>query len=154
MPRLLRGPPWRRGAVVALLVVVALRAATADRTVAQIAITYHAGWNLVGAPEGTRYAGAEGALYTLQPQDDAYEVLPAGTRAVAGYGYWAYFPLARTVQLPIGVQFVTVELPAGKWVTIGNPGTRTAPVAGADALYSWDPSRGYHAAASLLPGEG
>ncbi|MHB8578198.1 MAG: hypothetical protein ACYDCQ_23040 [Dehalococcoidia bacterium] len=138
-----------------LVLLAAVFLATADRSRAANTITYHAGWNLVGAPDGARYAGAEGALYTLQPDDDQYEVMPAGTRAVAGYGYWVYFPLAHTVQLPEGDQFVTVQLPPGRWVSIGNPsGIRTAPVTGADALYTWDPGRGYHASASLLPGEG
>jgi hypothetical protein len=119
------------------------------------AITYHAGWNIVGAPEGTRYAGADGPLFTLQPGDQEYEVLPAGTPALGAQGYWAYFPVARTVQMPDGVQFLTVELPPGQWVLVGNPsGARTSPVSGADALFTWDPGRGYRAAASLLPGQG
>lgn len=118
-------------------------------------VTYHAGWNIVGAPEGTRYAGADGPLYTLQPGDGGYETLAAGTPAVGAQGYWAYFPAARTVQLPEGVSFLTVELPAGQWVLVANPsGLRTAPVAGADALFTYDPGRGYQAAASLLPGQG
>ena len=66
---------------IALAVVLRL---TADRLIAANSVTYHAGWNLVGAPEGTRYAGADGPLYTLQPNDDAYQALPAGTRTAAG----------------------------------------------------------------------
>src|SRR5438128_6415963 len=100
--------PWQRAVPVVLGIALALGAMTVDHSRADTPITYHAGWNLVGAPEGTRYGGAEGPLYTLQPQDDAYEALPPGSRAVAGYGYWAYFPLARTVQLPVGGQFVTL----------------------------------------------
>lgn len=118
-------------------------------------ITYHAGWNLVGAPEGTRYAGADGALYTLQPGDDGYETLPAGTMSLAGFGYWVYFPAARTVQMPDGAPYISVDLPAGHWVTVGNPsGFRTAPLSGADAVFTYDPSRGYRSVASLLPGQG
>jgi hypothetical protein len=118
-------------------------------------VTYHAGWNLVGGSEGTRYAGADGAFYTLQPGDTEYRVSAAGTAAIAGQGYWVYFPVARTVQLPGGSSFTTVELPPGQWVTIGNPsGFRTAPVSGADAVFTWDPGRGYRATRSLLPGQG
>src|SRR5207244_3759747 len=106
---------------------VALRL-TADRLIAANAVTYHAGWNLVGAPEGTRFAGADGPLFTLQSRDDGYETLPAGTPAAAGYGYWLYFPVGRTVQLPPGDQFVTVDLPPSRWVSVGNPmGARIAP---------------------------
>jgi hypothetical protein len=118
-------------------------------------ITYHAGWNLSGAPEGTRYAGADGFLYTLQPGDDGYEQLSAGTAATAGFGYWVYFPVARTVLMTDGSSYTSTALPAGQWVTIGNPsGFRTLPVSGADAIFTWDPGRGYRSVASLLPGQG
>ncbi len=118
-------------------------------------VTFHAGWNLAGAPEGTYYAGADGALYTLQPSDQEYQALPAGSPAAGGYGYWVYFPVGRTVQMPGGASFTTLELPPAKWVTVGNPsGFRTVPVTGADALFTWDPGRGYRSAGSLLPGQG
>jgi hypothetical protein len=118
-------------------------------------VTYHAGWNLVGAPDGTRYAGADGPIYTLQPGDMTYEAFPAGTPAIGGAGYWVYFGGARTLDLPDGQGFVTVQLPPGQWVLIGNPsGLRTAPVTGADAVFTYDPGRGYRAVNSLLPGQG
>src|SRR5437660_9750426 len=71
------------------LVFVVMAAGTAGQV---YSVTYHAGWNLAGASEGARYAGADGALYTLQPGDDGYEALPAGSPAVEGRGYWVYFP--------------------------------------------------------------
>lgn len=118
-------------------------------------VTYHAGWNLVGAPDGTRFAGADGPMFTLQAGDDSYEALPPGTPATAGFGYWIYFPLARTVQLEDGAASVSLALPAGRWVLVGNPsGTQSATVRGADAVFAYDPLRGYRPVLSLAPGEG
>ncbi|HEY7294965.1 MAG TPA: hypothetical protein VH916_07970, partial [Dehalococcoidia bacterium] len=144
---------WPLLALVGALVVLALTSVGSSGAVSTV--TYHAGWNLVGAPDGTRYAGADGPIYTLQPGDTAYEAFPAGTPAVGGAGYWAYFGVAHTVAVPDGLQFVTVQLPPGQWVLIGNPsGLRTVPVTGADALFTYDPGRGYRAVSSLLPGQG
>ncbi len=144
----------RRLALMALVVAAFLLAATGVS--GQVySITYHAGWNLVGAPEGTRYAGGDGPLYTLQPGGTDYEVQPAGSPAVSGFGYWVYFPVGRTVQMPGGAPFTTIVLPAGRWVTVGDPsGFRTVSLSGADAVFTWDPGRGYRSTASLLPGQG
>jgi hypothetical protein len=128
---------------------------SSDASTAGDAVTYHAGWNIAGAPEGTRYAGGSGPIYTLQPGDSGYETFAAGTPAVSGQGYWVYFGTARTVQLTEGVPFTSSVLPPGQWVLVGNPsGTHTSPATGADALFTFDPGRGYRAAASLLPGQG
>jgi len=149
IPRLPRPLPLAAG-------LIALFALTSAGTSGAVnSVTYHAGWNLAGGSEGTRYAGADGAIYTLQPGDMEYQSFPAGTPAIGGAGYWVYFGAARTVQLPDGLPFITVELPPGQWVIVGNPsGFRTAPVSGSDALFTFDPGRGYRAAASLLPGQG
>jgi len=144
---------WFLGFAAAVVCAVALTCSDVSGEIHYI--TYHAGWNLAGASEGTRYAGADGALYTLQSGDLEYEVLPAGTPAEGGRGYWVYFPVSRRVQMPDGLAFTTVELPPAQWVTIGNPsGFRTAPVFGADAVFTYDPGRGFRTAASLLPGQG
>src|SRR5579871_1649737 len=135
---------WPLLTVAGALLVLALTSAGSSGAVSSV--TYHAGWNLVGAPDGTRYAGADGPIYTLQPGDTAYEAFPAGTPAVAGAGYWVYFGAGRRLDLPDGQGFVTIELPPGQWVLIGNPsGLRTAPVSGADAVFTYDPGRGYRA---------
>jgi len=148
-----RAPRWPALTLLGTLAVLVLTSAGSSGAVNSV--TYHAGWNLVGGPDGTRYAGADGPIFTLQPGDTAYESLPAGTPAVAGAGYWVYFGVSRSVPLPDGQPFVTVQLPPGQWVLVGNPsGLRTAPVSGADALFTFDPGRGYHAVSSLLPGQG
>lgn len=145
----------RKSVMLAALVGAVFLLAATGASGQAYSVTFHAGWNLAGAPEGSRYTGADGALYTLQPGDEDYQALPAGSSANGGYGYWVYFPVARTVQMPGGAPFTTVELPPGKWVTVGNPsGFRTVPVTGSDALFTWDPGRGYRAAGSLLPGQG
>jgi len=144
---------WPALTLLGALLVLALSSAGSSGAVSTV--TYHAGWNLVGAPDGTRYAGADGPIYTLQPGDTAYESFPAGTPSAAGAGYWVYFGASRTLQVPDGQAFVTVQLPAAQWVLIGNPsGLRTVPVTGADAVFTYDPGRGYRAVSSLLPGQG
>jgi hypothetical protein len=156
MRRLSRtGVALRRFLLPAGLFVAALLLTAVGTSRAAAVITYHAGWNIAGAPDGTRYAGADGPIYALQAGDDQYEALPPGTPAIGGFGYWVYFPLARSVRLTDGAAFTTIQLPPRRWILVGNPsGLRTAPVNGADALYTWDPERGYRATSSLLPGEG
>lgn len=147
--------PFRWPLLTALGALLVLVVTSAGSSGAVSSVTYHAGWNLVGAPDGARYAGADGPIYTLQPGDTEYEAFPAGTPAIGGAGYWVYFGAGRTLDLPDGQPFVTVQLPPGEWVLIGNPsGLRTAPVSGADALFTYDPGRGYRAVSSLLPGQG
>ena len=48
-----------------------------------------------------------------------------------------------------------LDLPAAKWVLIGNPsGALTLPVLGADAVFTFDPLLGYRYTGQLLPGQG
>lgn len=154
-----RRPRGRAAAALLAAVVAALSCALAGNRAAgarpAVTVTFHAGWSLVAAPDGARFAGADGAIYTLQPGDDGYEALPPDTSAAAGEGYWVYFPTARTLALDGGVAYVALTLPPGQWVLIGNPsGDRTLPVAGADAVFTYDPLRGYRYAAQLQPGQG
>lgn len=150
-------PGVRAFAAVLVVALAALAGASGRRVDARGATTvaYHAGWSLVAAPEGTRFPGLDGALYTLQAGDDTYEALPPNTPAAAGEGYWAYFPAARTLTLDPGAVYATVTLPPGQWVLIGNPsGDRTLPVVGADAVFTYDPLRGYRFTGQLQPGQG
>ncbi len=118
-------------------------------------MTFHAGWSIVAGPEGTRFAGASGPLYALGPGDDEYQVLPAGTPVQAGAGYWAYFPEGRALTLAEGTPYVAIDAPAAKWLLIGNPsGSRTLPVVGADAVFTFDPLLGSRYTGQLLPGQG
>jgi hypothetical protein len=152
-----RSQPVRitRRRALALPFALALAGPTAALAREQRAVIYHAGWSIVAGPEGTRFAGAEGPLYALGPGDTGYVTLPAGTPAVAGAGYWAYFPLARTLTLAEGTLHVAVALPPGRWVLIGNPsGTRVLPVIGADAVFTYNPLDGPRYTGQLLPGQG
>ena len=143
-----------RRAVFALPLIGALRP-VASRAAARASVTFHAGWSIVAGPEGTRFAGASGPLYALGPDDDGYDVLPAGTPATAGAGYWAYFPEGRTLDLADGESYVAIGAPPGKWLLIGNPsGGRTLPVVGADAVFTFDPLLGSRYTGQLLPGQG
>jgi hypothetical protein len=85
-------------------------------------VTYQAGWNLIGGPEGTLLQGTLGPLYTFRAGDSSYEVLPAGTALQAGVGYWGYFPSPTTIALPpVAPEDLTIPLPPNQWVMLGNP---------------------------------
>jgi len=51
-------------------------------------------------------------------------------------------------------QPVTVSVPAGSFVMIGNPYPTTATVRGADVVYTYTPGSGYAATTSLPAGQG
>jgi hypothetical protein len=96
-------------------------------------------------------------MYTLQANDQSYEVVQGVGPAQAGLGYWVYFPRDTAVALaPDGAQSATVQVPAGRFVMAGNPSaTRAVTIAGADVAYIFDPtSNGYIAATTLQPGQG
>jgi hypothetical protein len=148
-------PRLARRRLLALAFAVGLARVARAEAWADVGVLFHAGWSIVAGPDGTRFAGASGALYALGPDDDGYLALPAGTAATAGAGYWAYFPLGRTLQLDAGAPRVALDLPAAKWVLIGNPsGALTLPVLGADAVFTFDPLLGYRYTGQLLPGQG
>lgn len=118
---------------------------------------YHAGWNLVAGPAGTRFTGARGSLYTLQPGDSDYRTLNASGPIAAGAGYWAYFTADTTVTLgPDGPQSASVQVPPGQFAMIGNPSaSRAVTVSGADVVYTFDPTQNsYVTTTTLQPGQG
>jgi hypothetical protein len=119
-------------------------------------VTYKAGWNLVSAPQGTTITGNTGSMYTYQAGDTNYETVNAGTPVKPGYGYWAYFQSQSTGTIPLTTGgSVTVTLPAGSPVMIGNPGSTTAQLSGADSVVTYDPVAGtYSQVTSLAPGQG
>lgn len=91
-------------------------------------VSYAAGWNLIGLPAGTPTAETVGPLYTIRPDGEGYEVLPASTPLQAGRGYWTYFDRPTTLQLAqVGPVNARLQFPAGRWALVGNPGQ--APVA-------------------------
>lgn len=122
-----------------------------------VTVTYHAGWNLVAAPRGTRYTGALGPLYAFFAGDSAYRGIPAGTGSIDGAGYWAYFVSDTRVPINAGSgRFYSVLAPPGTWVLIGNENsTESMRVLGADAVYIWDSQTGaFQATGTLQPGQG
>lgn len=127
------------------------------------AVTYPAGWSLVGGPEDTALSGLSGPLYTLQPGSADYQSIlpldPKGcsdcVRLPAGKGFWAYFQEATTLDLALGVpQTTTITLPAATWVMIGNPFSTAAAASGADLVFTYDQANGYQPAEVLPPGQG
>ena len=120
-------------------------------------VTYHAGWNFVAGPRGTRFSGAIGPLYTLVSGDSGYRSIPAGQPAIDGYGYWAYFPSDTTVTLDgSGGVFFTVLAQPGQWLMVGNDsGVGPMRILGASAAQSYDSQSGrYQATNTLNPGQG
>jgi plastocyanin len=120
-----------------------------------LSVTYAAGWDLVAGPTGTVLTGINGPLYTFRSGDTSYETVPAGSQLTAGSGYWAYFTMPETESLSLGgTQPGAQQLPAGRFVLIGNPGTTPMTVAGADSVLTYDASRGYQSVTMLQPGQG
>jgi hypothetical protein len=120
--------------------------------VSAISITYPIGWNLVAAPTGTVMTGATPPLYTWQSGDVAY--VPSNT-TTTGYGHWAYFPAPSTVSIPItSPTVITKALQPNQYVMIGNSGTTSATVTGADVIYIYNPTSGYQTTNVLQPGQG
>jgi hypothetical protein len=119
-------------------------------------VSYPTGWNQVAGPAGTALNGNTGPLYSFPAGNTDYQLVPNGSSLQPGQGYWAYFPSTTTITLASGdAKPVTMQLPAGQYVLVGNPGSTTAGVTGADSLRTFDPvSNGYAAATTLKPGQG
>jgi hypothetical protein len=118
-----------------------------------VTVSYTSGWNIVSGPQGTVIPQASGPLYTYQAGNTAYQVVQPGSTLTAGQGYWAYFPVATTGTIPVASgQTLTISLPAGNWIMIGNPGNTSATVTGADIVYTFNGS--YQTTTTLLPGQG
>jgi hypothetical protein len=119
-------------------------------------VTFTAGWNLVGAPDGTVLSGAGGTLSTYQPGDTSYESMPSNSPVKGGKGYWAYFASSSTQNLAKTTPgSVSMNLPAGTPVLIGNPGSGMATVSGATTVSAYDVASGkYVSTTTLNPGQG
>lgn len=119
-------------------------------------VSYAAGWNIVAGPTGTIVTGNNGPLYTFQPGDTAYEVIPNGTPLKGGQGYWAYFSTATTSNIALSSpQTITVQAPAGQFFQIGNAGNTNATVSGADVVDAFNPAtNSYVQTTTLTPGQG
>ncbi|HZQ34303.1 MAG TPA: hypothetical protein VFD32_00105 [Dehalococcoidia bacterium] len=116
--------------------------------------TYQAGWNIVGVPDGTTLPVD---AWSWEPLRGQYVRIGSGTPLSGGRGYWAYFTAPQSVPLAAGgATAVQIPAPAGSWVLIGDPSALSgATIAGADAIYSYDPLAGtYTPAKTLGPGGG
>jgi hypothetical protein len=113
------------------------------------------GWNLASFPAGTTVTGADSSYYALEPGDSGYETLSSISSAHSGEGYWIHFSSGTTVPLAnVGAGSVTVQLPPGQFVTIGNPGDTPATVSGADEVLVYNQTAGYTQTTTLQPGQG
>jgi hypothetical protein len=111
---------------------------------------------MVSGPAGTVVNGNTGSLYTLQAGDTAYETIPSGSPLVAGESYWAYFSgaVTNTIASAPG-KLTTIQLPANHAIMIGNPGSGTATVTGADYVAVFNPMTGqYQQSTTIGPGQG
>jgi hypothetical protein len=119
-------------------------------------VSLASGWNIVAGPQGATLSPAGGSLFTFQAGDQNYETAAATTPLKAGVGYWLYVAQPMQVSLPTtSTGTATIPLPAGQFVMIGNPGTGTATVAGADTVLAYNPtSATYTQTTQLLPGQG
>jgi hypothetical protein len=117
-----------------------------------INVPYPAGWNLIAVPLTTNIPGPLGPIYTYQAGDTAYEEVQ---NLQPGLGYWVDFDAPTTATLSAGSpQSVSLPLPAGQYIMVGNPGSFPATVRGADAVYVYNPSTGYQQTTTLQPGQG
>lgn len=160
-------PRALRGAIVVLLLgVLVLIAGGRPAALAQIEpvvgagapIIYQPGWNLVSGPDGSTVSGAIGNLYTLQPGDTEYEVLPLDTSLRACVGYWAYFPRIGVLNDDESASQHTCSTSPtpGAWMMIGNPSidAAAATINGADQALLYDATSGYQATTSIPSGTG
>jgi hypothetical protein len=120
------------------------------------AVSGGSGLNLVSGPNGAVITGNEGPLYTYQQGNTAYQVVSQGSELRAGQGYWAYFVGPSAQNLPmVSPQTITVMLPPGQWIQIGNAGDTPATVSGADIVYVYNPSSSsYDQTTQLAAGQG
>lgn len=124
-----------------------------------VPVSYTAGWNLVGGPAGTVMTGALNPLYTFQAGDSNYETSAPSAPLQSPRGYWAYFPAATTVNLPVvTAQTTTVTLPANQFIQVGNPTDGAVSISGADMIDTFSTATNSYTSASgtvtLQPGQG
>jgi PKD repeat protein len=117
------------------------------------AVSYAAGWNLVGGPAGATFPQANGPLYTFQAGNTAYQSIPNTQGIIGGNGYWAYFSGQTSVSFNgDSTSPVTVQAPANQYIMVGNPSvTGPATVTGADVVYIYDAVASAYATSPTIP---
>lgn len=125
-------------------------------SIAGYPVTFNGGWDIVSGPTGTVITGNIGPMYAFRPGDTTYEVVPQGTPLTSGMGYWAYFPSTATGAIAYSSGgTMSVSLPPGQFVMIGNPGDSPATVSGADVLLVFNTATNNYAQTNqLAPGQG
>jgi hypothetical protein len=119
------------------------------------AVTYPSGWNLVSGPSGSHLTGAAGALYTLQPGDGNYQVLPVDAALKGCFGYWAFFPTGGSLTGGTDAGNCAVTLKDGEWAMLGNPAVSgPANLSQADTALMFDPAAGYKSVTAIPAGQG
>ena len=104
-------------------------------------VSYAAGWNLAGGPNGTVLQGAAGSLFTFQASDTGYETFPTSAALSGGVGVWTFFFSPTTVTLPCVIaQSLSVPLPANHFIMVGNPFDRPATLSSADVMHTFNPA--------------
>src|SRR5438132_13430343 len=79
------------------------------------ALMFPPGWNLVAGPTGSRLVGATGSIYSLQPGDASYELLPSDAPLKSGWDFWAYFPGGGSLIPATDTAAYAVTLAPGQW---------------------------------------
>jgi PKD domain len=118
-----------------------------------VVVNLQTGWNLIAIPPGaTLQPGPIPMPYTWQAGDTQYEGVQNNQ---SGFGYWQFMDHTATISIPSGSPAtVTIQLPPGQWIMVGNPGSHQATVKGADVVYIYSQGSGYQQTTSLQPGQG
>jgi hypothetical protein len=118
-----------------------------------IPVSYAAGWNMVGAPTGTSFLGAQ-AMYSWSVSANSYTLVPNLTAGSGCAGYFAYFASTTTVniQAPATAANATQScaLSTG-WNLVGNPFTRTAALPSGVQGFYYNPASGSYSTVSTIP---
>jgi PKD domain len=118
-----------------------------------VVVNLQTGWNLIAVPPGaTLQPGPIPMPYTWHAGDTQYTGVQNNQ---SGVGYWQFLDHAAMLSIPSGSPAtVTIQLPPGQWIMVGNPGSRTATVKGADVVYVYSQGSGYQQTTTLQPGQG
>lgn len=129
------------------LAVLAIHPAAAQTSPSAVGI-YAAGWNMVGGPPGTAFTGAT-AFYAYGP--GGYVTISAPTAGTNCQGYWADFPVATTIRLPLSIGPVQDCSLAAGWNLVGNPFSGPAALPPDLTAYHWNPAKGAYDIVNTIP---
>lgn len=127
--------------------------------------TLPTGWNLVSGQQAQAFTSNSGPAFTLGPDGASYSAVSLPARLQAAGGYWVYFDMPTEVFLggcgppaDSSPEPVSIGLPAGQWVMIGNPfngsADNSAIVEGADSVFTYSADGGYQRSSTLQIGQG